>query len=80
MNRLFLQLHWSYESSVSTTAWDAFGDVQNIIDDVCDMTHSDPSNFDTNGLFGKIMSVSVVAHNAYSDMLALTGRIDINYF
>ena len=67
-----------YVSSVSTTVWNAFGDVPNIIDDVGDLTNTDPSNYDTNGLFGKIMSVSVVAHNACDDMLALTtGRQSI---
>ena len=29
-----------------------------------------------NGLFGKIMSVSVVAHDVYSDMSDLTGQFD----
>ena len=40
------------------------------------MTNTNPSNYDTNGLFGKGMSVSVVAYNAYNDMLALTGQFD----
>ena len=55
-------------------AWDAFGDVQNIIADIGDITDTDPNDYDSNGLFGKIMSVSVVAHDAYSDMSDLTGQ------
>ena len=56
---------WSSATRVSTIAWDAFTDVQNMIADIGDITETDPDN--SNGLFGKIMSVSVVAHDAHSD-------------
>ena len=57
--------------SVSTVAHDA--------DNVLNLTTTigniqDTSNDNTNGLFGKLMNVSTIAHNAYDDMLDLTGQ------
>ena len=44
---------WLYATSVSTTAWDTYADVQNMIDNVGDITNTNPNDYDTNGLFGK---------------------------
>ena len=64
-----------YRYSISTTACDAYNDAQNIVENIGNVTNTDADNT----LFGKIMSVSIVAHDAYDDMLAYIVRTVHNF-
>ena len=55
-------------------AWDAYADVQTIMQSIGNIQDTNASDYNTIGLAGMIMLVSVVAHDAYSDVSSLTGQ------
>ena len=76
-----LQALWDYSESMRVVAWDAYNDIAVFTQDFNNL-NAEIGNTgiitpdDTNGIFGKLMSVSLVAHNAFDNNVYLTGQFN----